>query len=375
MSCEPPNCRVCAATLGPPDLERSGPALTSIKTTLDLDTRVWACRKCGHAQSADLPDIKEFYDTQYRISLDIDSHDQLYQSHAGEQLFRTDYQSELVLSLDIPLGAKVLDFGAGKATTLQKVVAQRPDITPFVFDVSRDYVDHWANWLSDNQSATYELPEAWFDKFDLITAHFVLEHVAEPVKVLASLQKRLNPQGRLFFSVPDAETNSGDLLVVDHLSHFTQGSLNFALRRAGLTPIDIDTESFSGAFVVTATRGQPGSSPKEHDLSSILGSLKMWSDTLDWLSVTSMPAPIAIYGAGFYGSLAAAQRKDVFCFLDRNPHLIGQMHMDAPVLSPEECPTDISTVLVALNPARARRIIGDNPSWLPAGADLVFLGE
>lgn len=369
------NCRICAVSLGPPDLERSGPALTSIKTTLDLDTRVWACRECGHAQSADLPDIKEFYDTQYRISLDIDNHDQLYQSHTGEQLFRTDYQSQLVLSLDMPLGAKVLDFGAGKATTLQKVVAQRPDITPYVFDVSRDYVDHWASWLSNNQTATYELPEAWFEKFDLITAHFVLEHVAEPVKVLTSLKNCLKPQGRLFFSVPDAETNSGDLLVVDHLSHFTQKSLSFALRLAGLTAIDIDSELFSGAFVVTATQGQAGSSSKEQHLSSLLANLKMWSDTLDWLSATRMPAPIAIYGAGFYGSLAASQREDVSCFLDRNPHLIGQMHMGAPVLSPEECPTDISTVLVALNPARARQMIGDSPPWLPNGADLVFLGE
>jgi trans-aconitate methyltransferase len=368
-------CRVCGAPLGPPDLEHPAPALTSIKTILNLKTLVWICGDCGHAQCPDLPDLQEFYDTQYRISLDIDNYDQLYQSHAGEPIFRTDYQSELVLSLDIPERANVLDFGAGKATTLQKVVAQRPDIVPFIFDVSMDYLEHWSSWVRNDQIATYELPEKWLNSFDLITAHFVLEHVADPVGTLTSLQQCLSPQGRLFFTVPDAEKNSGDLLVVDHLSHFTKKSLSVALMRAGLTPVNVDSDSFSGAFAITAMRRTPRSPAPESDHISLKESLTEWSDTLVWLSEADLKAPIAIYGAGFYGSLAASRRRDVLCFLDRNPRLIGQTHMGIPVLSPEACPVNVCSVLVALNPARAREIIGDNPTWSPAGASLIFFGE
>ena len=97
-------CRVCGVKLPQVDFDDPGPSLTSIRTVLDLPTQVLLCDVCGHAQSPDLPDIPQFYDTQYRISLDIDGHDQLYQNSAGEQVFRTAYQAEMVLNLEIWVG-------------------------------------------------------------------------------------------------------------------------------------------------------------------------------------------------------------------------------------------------------------------------------
>ena len=167
-------CRVCGTGLSEVAFDDPGPSLTSIRTVLDLPTQVLLCDVCGHAQSPDLPNIPQFYDTQYRISLDIDGHDQLYQNNEGQQVFRTAYQADMVLNLDIAHNAKILDFGAGKATTLKRVLDARPDIIPYVFDVSSDYTEHWAEWVPLENTATYRLPKNWGDKFDLITAHFVL---------------------------------------------------------------------------------------------------------------------------------------------------------------------------------------------------------
>jgi 2-polyprenyl-3-methyl-5-hydroxy-6-metoxy-1,4-benzoquinol methylase len=358
-----------------PAFDDAGPSLTSIRTVLDVRTQVWLCDTCGHAQSPDLPDISEFYDTQYRISLDIDGHDQLYENNAGEQVFRTAYQAELVHSLSIPKMAKVLDFGAGKATTLQRLVKTNPDIVPYVFDVSTDYVEHWADWVPINQQATYELPQEWTGKFDLITAHFVLEHVAAPIEILAEIARCLTPNGRFFFSVPDAESNTGDLLVVDHLNHFTTSSIATAMAKVGLIAETIKRNAFSGAFVVIAKIGaSTGVVPA--DVTALSAALSVWEDNLTWLTQHTFIGPVAIYGAGFYGSMISTRLTDeAICFLDRNPYLQNQSHLGIPVLLPEDCPDEVATVIVGLNPARARDILSDAEEWLPKGAQLVYFGE
>ena len=366
-------CRVCGVMLSNTSFNDAGPSLTSIRTVLDVPTQVWLCDTCGHAQSPDLPDIPEFYDTQYRISLDIDGHDQLYENKAGEQVFRTAFQAEMLLNLAIPSKAKVLDFGSGKATTLQRLVKARPDIIPYVFDVSSDYLDYWADWVPVDHQATYKLPQEWSAKFDLITAHFVLEHVASPVEVLTELMRCLAPSGQLFFSVPDAEGNSGDLLVVDHLSHFTLSSVTIALANANLIIESIDRDAFAGAFVIIAKKGLSNISPVV-DINDLRKTLIEWERILIQLSKNKPDGPIAIYGAGFYGSIILTRlSSEISCFLDSNSYLQGQEHFRIPVYKPMDCPGDIKTVIVGLNPARARNILSNSAEWLPEGAKLIYL--
>jgi 2-polyprenyl-3-methyl-5-hydroxy-6-metoxy-1,4-benzoquinol methylase len=375
MTMDQATCRVCRGLLTAPAFDEAGPSLTSIRTVLDLRTQVWLCAACGHAQSPDLPDISEFYDTQYRISLDIDGHDQLYENAVGEQVFRTAYQAELLQSLSLEKGARVLDFGAGKATTLKRLATARPDIAPHVFDVSTDYVEHWADWIPSNQQATYALPQDWAGRFDLITAHFVLEHVASPVEVLTEIARCLAPGGQLFLSVPDAEGNSGDLLVVDHLNHFTGTSLAIALAKAGLVAETIDPNAFAGAFVVLAKNGTAKTYPAI-SIDALRAALTQWQGILSRLAQNTPEGPVAIYGAGFYGSLIASRLAGgLRCFLDRNPYLQGQSHFGVPVLPPEDCPADVKDVIAGLNPARARAILADAEEWLPENARLTYLDE
>ena len=74
---------------------------------------------------------------------------------------------------------------------------------------------------------------------------------------------------------------------------------------------------------------------------------------------------VAIYGAGFYGAFIASCLADpqrVRCHLDQNPFLQGGTFDGRPVLPPAELPFEVSTVLVGLNPANARRIIADVPA-------------
>jgi len=370
-------CRVCGAMIAAPSLSTPSPSLTSVRTVLNVPTEVYVCENCEHAQSPDLPDVKEFYDTGYRISLDVEGHDQLYENRDGVSVFRTEVQAEMMSELGLENGAKVLDFGAGKATTLQQYMIERPDIHPFVFDVSNDYSNHWQDWIPSENQATYKIPEHWKSKFDLITAHFVIEHVPNPVETLRDIGACLAPGGKLFFSVPNPTKNSGDLLVIDHLNHFSRNSLTRALAEADLTALTIDDNRFAGAFVIVAQQGKEETLPGV-DTSNVKKSLKSWQAAIEELKELSKEISgkdIAIYGAGFYGSLAAINLgTQARCFLDRNPYLQKQPHMGLPVLPPENCPASISAVVVALNPRIARSIVTGKEEWLPKTASVYYVG-
>jgi SAM-dependent methyltransferase len=372
----PVPCRVCEAFLAAPDYCADPPAMTSLATHIDVPTRVWVCRACGHVQSPDLPDIQAFYGREYRISLQSDDHDQLYATTPDGPLYRTEHQARLVASLEIPHGGRVLDFGAAKATTLRRVAAMRPDIHPHVFDVSDDYRDSWRDWVPAGAQATHELPADWLGRFDLVTAHFVLEHVANPVETLTRLRRLLAPGGRLFFTVPDPIANPGDMIVVDHLNHFVPTSIAHALRRAGLCETAIRQDLFTGAHAVLCHAGEAERSAAPADTAAALVTLETWKRRFAHIAAQlagSGNGPVAIYGAGFYGLMFASLAGGrAVCHLDRNPHLQGTTANGLPVLAPEACPPAVRAVVVGLNPTRARDILPPAQPWLPVGARIIY---
>jgi SAM-dependent methyltransferase len=379
-------CRICTQPLGAPDYTAKAPAMTSLSTWINVATEVSVCRNCGHVQSPDLPDVQAFYDHDYRISLQSEDHDQLYETGPAGPVFRTAHQSALLLSLDLPKGAAVLDFGAAKATTTRRLLQARPDLRPHVFDVSEDYRSHWQDLIPPQAQATYLLPADWAGRFDLITAHFVLEHVAAPVGVLTDIARCLAPGGRLFFTVPDPIGNPGDLLVADHLNHFVPSSIHRALAAAGLRAVSLRQDLFRGAHVVVAMTSTMASTmagaaiaSAAAEPASALTLLAEWQRMFVALAALKRPGSaqsrIAVYGAGFYGALfAPLLGNGVVAFLDRNPHLQGSMLDGHPVLPPEDCPP-VDLVVVALNPARARAILPPDAPWVPDGARVVYPGD
>lgn len=75
--------------------------------------------------------------------------------------------------------------------------------------------------------------------FDLITFNKVLEHVDDPVAMLASAVRLLTPRGFVYVEVPDVAAARDGLgreeFFVEHLHVFTPGSLAMLGQRAGLS--------------------------------------------------------------------------------------------------------------------------------------------
>lgn len=380
-------CRVCGSHIAKASYEASAPALTSMMAFIDVPTLAYVCDECGHAQCADLPDIETFYDTTYRISLESDDHDQIFAVAAGgTPIYRTDHQAAIGLRLlDLPQGASILDYGAGKADTLRKMCVARADLHPHVFDVSRDYVPAWNGWVKPENQASYIVPEAWTGRFQAIISHFVIEHVAEPVSFLRTLHGLLAPGGRLLLSMPDVSANPGDMTVADHLNHFSVASLKRALALSGFALETVDSTAFPGAFFIVAVGGErPVTSAADRQEAADAAQkareiCAFWEQAtirIDDAAKQFSGKRAAVYGSGFYGSWICSRIEadvDFKAFLDQNPKLQGSVHFNRPVLPPSKLDDDVDVVFVGLNPLKARAAIAGQAALHRPGLDLVWI--
>jgi len=378
-------CRVCSQQLDDEYQRFSGPSVTSIATIIEVDVVLYVCAKCGHVQSPAHADIREFYENEYRLSLVTEDHDQVYSIINGAITFRSEKQATIIGELCPPDCVNVLDFGAGKAMTLKHLSRTLKNIKPHVFDVSDDYRHLWASWLSRDQQATHQLPESWHAKFDLIIANFVFEHIEYPVQVLLELGKLLQPDGKIFLSVPNFETNSGDFLVVDHVNHFSESSLRVLASEAGMAVELIDNGRFSGAFCLVLKKTKPDVSdsadPRHLSIERSKSMILYWSRLLnrlnDEIDILNKER-VAIFGAGFYGTLIASKLlKKLTCFYDSNPRISEgeKIHCGFPVFPPIKIDPTIDLLFVGLNPRISKQIIDSYSEMIPGGTRLVFLED
>jgi SAM-dependent methyltransferase len=333
---------------------------------------VWSCPHCGHIMTQQLLDASQYYAEDYKILLSHDDEDQIYESVAGQLIYRTQHQLKtLNTKLSLPAGSKVLDYGCAKAAMPKLLLEQRPDLKIHLFDVSEMYRDHWARFLQPDRWAIYQIPQEWHKSFDAVTSYFALEHIDDPVRSMKAVASVLRSDGVFYGIVPDTVGNIADFIVIDHVNHFTLASLHHALSLAGFVQIDIDRDAHRGALVFTA-RLQGKSSIKPNVQEAQDHAIKIanyWNAIAQKLTqVRSVQAksPSAIYGSGFYGAYIASNLShdvDLRCFLDASPYQQGKIVFNLPVLAPETLPPDVDVLYIGLNPSIARQVMSQL-SWL-----------
>jgi SAM-dependent methyltransferase len=377
------NCNVCEAPLGEAlFIARADRSITSLCELRKGRAHVWLCAACGHLRGRELEDAAAYYETGYRILIDHEDEDQIYDTPAGGVVYRTDHQVATLLDkLPLAAGAKLLDYGCAKAATPRKLLARRADLEVHVFDVSEMYKPFWDTFLPAERQAIHQLPADWQGRFDVVTSFFALEHIAAPLDTVRRIARLLKDGGTFYGIVPDTFGNVADFVVVDHVNHFTAPSLHKLLALAGFTRIEIDAGAHRGALVFTAQRtGTPSSLPEVAPaIARAMDIAGYWSAVDGRIRAAESAqahAPAAIYGSGFYGAYIANalhEPQRIACFLDRSPYQQGKTLFGKPVLAPEELPADVRVLYVGLNPAIARAAMAQL-SWLQArGLRLVFL--
>lgn len=372
------NCNICGKLL----TERiyfSGVArsLTSLCSVYDGQTEVFFCHGCGHVQSAEIANIDEYYDSDYDILVTSEEEDQTYEVVNGKVLYRTEHQVQTLLDkVDFSFATKVLDYGCAKSSTMRALIGKKPSTQVHLFDVSDRYISFWEKFLTKDRWATYVIPSNWDKQFDVVTSFFSLEHVARPQDALQQIARVLKIGGIFYGIVPNVFTNTADMIVVDHVNHFTPTSLDYLLHSNGFAVLEIDEKSHRGALIFKAERmvNPIKETTESNKVESVFAEAskvaRFWKDigvkVKEFEQSIKVGDSVAVYGAGFYGAYIFSclqNRERIKCVIDQNPFLHGCQVNGVNVVAPANLPAEISIVLVGLNPAYAKKLIEEIPEF------------
>lgn len=376
-------CNVCRSELPPPIYEaRSEQSITSLCQVHSGKVRVWSCQTCTHLCCEPLPNTVEYYESDYRILLDHEDEDQIYEVQGTTITYRTEHQIVTLLKkLYIPAGARVLDYGCAKGSTPRHLLRSRPDIEVHLFDVSDMYTSYWEEFLPIGNWAIHETPTNWQGRFEVVTSFFALEHIPEPLHTVRKIANLLADDGVFYGIVPDTFGNVADFVVIDHINHFTVSSLKTLLHSGGFNDIQVDTEVHRGALVFTARKTGPVFviDNTEATLAASRRLAAYWSgvdDRIQAAEEANAGLPSAIYGSGFYGVYIAHQLRNPMllrCFLDASPFQQTKTLLGRAILPPSQLPRDIRLLYVGLNPKIARAAITELDWHLGRDLTLVYL--
>ncbi len=332
---------------------------------------VYHCRICSHLQTDPLPNIDAYYNEDYQFLVSSEEEDQLIVLEDGSSAYRSEHQASILQSI-IKLSGNIalLDYGCGKGATLRSLAKLAPGITPYAFDVSEIYKPFWDKFVDPSAQAVNEIPENWLGHFDLVTSFFALEHVTEPRKFTESIFGLLKPGGRFYGIVPNVYTNIADMVVADHVNHFSAESLDLLLASVGFSELVIDDTSHAGAFIFTGVKGGVRNDSQPVCLQSHIQQVDeivdYWnqfrSRVLRFEESLGENTPVAIFGSGFYGAWIYSCLKHpekVCCFLDSNPHRQRHKLMGVEIIPPDKIPDHVRAVYAGLNPRLAKRIISE----------------
>lgn len=151
--------------------------------------------------------------------------------------------------VDAEPARSLVDLGCGSGSLLADIGARRPDMTLCGVDLSEAQIEAnrigtpLVQWYSTDLDRP--LPEAALppERFDVVVASEIIEHVAHPEFFLANALQLAAPGGRLLLS-----TQSGPLREterrVGHVRHFTVDAMRALLERAGWQPIRVWNAGF-----------------------------------------------------------------------------------------------------------------------------------
>lgn len=345
-------------------------SITTMNRAVAGETCVYVCSDCSHVQTKPLFDLKEYYQNFYEINLSSSQHDQLYSIDNGNRIFRNEHQAHVLLEkLELKNEAKILDYGCGNGLTLQHLLRFSGNLNCFAFDITDKYEIMWEQFLPRPNFVSHELPESWEHGMDVVTSFFALEHVEHPRSFISNLSKYLLAEGTLYIVVPNMYQNFADMLVADHVNHFSETSLYTLLDNCGFREIEVDSSSHNAALIAVAKGLSPKfknaiNSDKAHSRVSYLSKAQeistFWSSAIEKMKIhldTYKGFENIIYGAGVYGSWIhqyLSQWDTVSCFVDKNTYIHGTHASGLQINSPDEIDFSDKNIWFGLNPNIAR---------------------
>jgi SAM-dependent methyltransferase len=230
------------------------PALENVAGYSDLprvtsDSRPWpiggvltVCRKCGAIQK--LP-TSEWIDETKKIYANYDlwpladgAEQPIFLKSGAIQPRSTLLVDFLKQEAALRSHGSLLDIGCGTGAAIANFAKAFPGWRLNGADLTERALPRLKEVPGFDQLFTDPLG-AIKGEFDLVSMIHSLEHFSNPHEGLNAARALLSAEGRVFVEVPNAAVNPFDLLVADHLLHFTPTHLRQLALRAGLNVLAI----------------------------------------------------------------------------------------------------------------------------------------
>src|SRR5262245_47216369 len=209
-------------------------------------------------------ELARFYAGYTKKVASADEDDLLFSVSAAEAETLTASQSKFLAAHVAAPSGRILDIGCGKGAFLRSFRDHRPGWHSVGIEPSREEA---ALARRDGQLEVHEgmLGSTALEResFDLVSIMHVLEHVPRPIEALPQIREMLKPGGLLFVEVPNtADLNMFyDLLLFEHLYHFTPETLAWLLSREGFDVVAHESSTSYGAQRVIARKAGRASQP------------------------------------------------------------------------------------------------------------------
>jgi hypothetical protein len=203
------------------------------------------------------------------------------------------------------------------------------------------------------------------ERFDIVTMIHSLEHMPDPFVSLQEAAVLLNGGGALFVEIPNVVTSLFDLLVADHLVHFSPAHLGYLANRAGFAVSVIRDDLLPKEITLLARRGDAEFIRPDPKVT-----MKIAEANVAWLGsvieearrAAASAKTFGIFGTSISGMwLYGALRENVAFFVDEDATRFGQSFDGIPIFSPSQVPS-ASTVFVPLAPIVASNVAARHAS-------------
>jgi SAM-dependent methyltransferase len=357
-------CQVCTADwLETVEAYAQLPRVTSDCRPWPIGGKMAVCHDCGAIQK--LPDATwlEEIDTIYRgynIYHLSDGAEQVIFDQAGDASPRSRKLIDLLKqAVSLPSKGKLIDIGCGNGSGFDVLASALPawslygsDLSDMVLPLLKKLPNFVELFTSDLSGIE--------ERFDIVTMIYSLEHMQQPARTLAQALQLLAPEGTLFVQVPDVETSPFDLVVADHLMHFTRETLRLLAERVGWSVKILRNDVLPEDITFVAQRGTSharGLAPAE--------GIDIVRAHLNWLRSVIAAAknaalergPFGLFGTANYAMwLYGALEGRIDFFVDEDKMRIGRKVNGLPIVSPADIPAG-ATVYIPLLPQVAEGII------------------
>jgi len=362
------HCLVCdSADLSPVAGFAVLPRITSDCRAFAPGGELFVCLECGTVQKQPsttwVREIGEIY-SKYASYYQSGGDEQVvFDVASGRPRRRSDVLMErLAGTRGLPAVGTALDVGCGNGVTLISMSTLFPQWALNGFELSEGARPRLERIPGFEQLYTTSLP-AIGRQFDLVTMIHSLEHFPSPKEALESVWDLVG-DGHLFIEVCDFDQNPFDILVADHVIHFSRMSLHHLLGLSGFSQISSTTDWVHKEISCLA-RG--GAGREEFPGSDRAASIDVWKRTsqhVAWLramieaarNLASGLKPFGIFGTSIAATWVGSQLDGkIAFFVDEDESRVGKVHLERPILRPTDVPRG-SVVYLTLAPVVAEMV-------------------